>query len=59
MKNGGTTEEPLSIIAVAAPVACAIYAKKNRLLNTPSWKQFKRIAMKQGKQFMNTNKAKL
>ena len=33
--NGETTDEPLSIIATDAPVACAIYAKKKKLLNQP------------------------
>ena len=43
-ENGETTDEPLSIIAVDAPVACAIYAKRKKILNQPGWKQFKRIA---------------
>ena len=32
-ENGEITEEPLSIIAADAPVACAIYAKKMNLLH--------------------------
>ena len=33
--NGETTDEPLSIIATDSPVACAIYAKKKKLLSQP------------------------
>ena len=48
-ENGEITPEPLSIIAKDAPVACAIYARDNNLLDTPGWKRFKRIAKKQKK----------
>ena len=58
-ENGETTEELLSVIAVDAPVACAIYAKRKGLLNTEGWKCFKRIAARQGKHFLEVNKAKL
>ena len=34
-ENGEFSEEPLSTIAVDAPVACAIYAKKKSLLDKP------------------------
>ena len=37
-ENGETTDEPLSIIAVDAPVACAVHAKKKNPLNLPGWK---------------------
>ena len=37
-ENGEITPEPLSIIAKDAPVACAIYARDNNLLDTPGWK---------------------
>ena len=43
-ENGEITPEPLSIIAANNPVTCAIYAKENVLLDTPGWKQFKRLA---------------
>ena len=58
-ENGEITEEPLSIIAADAPVACAIYAKKMNLLEQPGWKRFKRIAKQQGRIFQEANKAKL
>ena len=57
--NGETTDELLSIIATDAPVACAVYAKKKKLLNQPGWKRFKRIAKQQGKMFTDVNKIKL
>ena len=57
--NGEITDEPLSIIAADAPVACAIYAKKKGLLNQPGWKRFKRIAKRHGKYFVEANKAKV
>jgi hypothetical protein len=41
---GETTMEPLQIIAKDDPVACAIYAKDNGLLDRTGWKQFKSIA---------------
>jgi ATP-dependent phosphoenolpyruvate carboxykinase len=34
----------LDVIATDDPVTCAVYAKKNNLLDTPGWKQFKKIA---------------
>ena len=37
-ENGEITDEPLNIIAEDAPVACAIHAKNNNLLNKPGWK---------------------
>ena len=58
-ENGEITDETLSIIAVDAPVACAIYARKNGLLDKPGWRRFKRIAKKQGKYFTAINKAKI
>jgi len=38
------TWEPLDIIAVDDPVACAKHAKENDLLELPGWKRFKRLA---------------
>ena len=43
-ESGESTYEPLHIIAADDPVSCAIYAKKNGLLDTEGWKQFKGIA---------------
>ena len=38
---------------------CAQYAKAKSLLNSPRWKRFKHIAHRQGKQFLEINKAKV
>ena len=57
--NGEITDEPLTVIALDAPVACAIYAKEKKLLNLPGWKRFKTIAKQQGKLFADVNKVKL
>jgi hypothetical protein len=35
--------EPLSVIKQDDPITCAIYAKNNKLLNTPGWKWAKRV----------------
>ena len=58
-ENRETTEEPLSVIAADAPVAYAIYARENNLLNTPGWIRFKKIAQKQKQMFREVNQAKL
>ena len=58
-ENGEITDEPLSVIAVDAPTACAIYAKKKGLLNKPGWRRFRRLAKRTGKIFSEVNKAKL
>ena len=36
-QNGVITEEPLSTIAIDAPVACTVYACTMNLLNLPGW----------------------
>jgi hypothetical protein len=43
-EDGDITYEPLDTIAADDPVTCALYAKRNDLLNTPGWKRYKRIA---------------
>ncbi|MEC8171189.1 MAG: reverse transcriptase domain-containing protein, partial [Candidatus Thermoplasmatota archaeon] len=58
-ENGEITPEPLSIIAKDAPVACAIYARDNNLLDTPGWKRFRKIAKNQKKLLRMANQAKL
>ena len=58
-ENEETTDEPLSITAVDAPVACAICARKKGLLDKPGWRCFKCMAKKQGKFFTIANKAKI
>jgi hypothetical protein len=37
-EDGSVTTEPLAIVASDDPVSCAIYAKKNDLLESPGWK---------------------
>jgi len=58
-ENGEVTWEPLSIIAVDAPVPCAVYARENGLLDTPGWKRFKRIARREKKLLRLVKQAKL
>ena len=36
-ENGEITSKLLTIIATDDPIACAIYAKENNLLNQPGW----------------------
>jgi hypothetical protein len=43
-ETGESTYEPLDVIGADDPVTCAIYAKSQGLLDTPGWKQFKRVA---------------
>ena len=57
-ENGEITPEPLSIIAANNPVTCAIYTKENDLLDTPGWKQLKRLA-KRAKKFLWAVKIRL
>ena len=49
----------LSVIAADDPVACAIYAKENDLLDQPGWKRFKSIARRHKKYIRMVNQAKL
>ena len=58
-ENGEITDEPLSIIAIDAPLACAKYAKKNNLLDLPGWKRLKPIAKKMNKMIRSANKVKI
>ena len=46
-ETGETTYEPLHVIAADDPVTCALYAKRNGLLDVPGWKQFKRLAKRE------------
>jgi hypothetical protein len=54
-ETGESTYEPLDVIGADDPVTCAIYAKSQGLLDTPGWKQFKRLASrdKQVQRFVN------
>ena len=40
----GRPQQNPCLLAVDAPIVCALYAKENGLLNTEGWKQFKSIA---------------
>ena len=51
--------EPLDVVAADNPVMCAAYAKCNGLLNTPSWKHFKRIANREKKLTHMINQVRL
>ena len=58
-ETGESTYEPLHIIAVDDPVSCAIYAKKNNLLEEEGWKRLKLLARRQKKLIRLQNQAKL
>ena len=58
---GERTYEPLDLIAKDDPVSCAVYAKKNGILNQPGWKRFKRIISRKDqftRMINNTNVSK-
>ena len=48
-EDGTITWEPLALIMETAPMACAVYAKENGLLNTPGWKKLKKWAKREKK----------
>jgi len=58
-QDGSMTYEPLGLIAKDAPVACALYAKQNGLLDQPGWKRFKSIAKREKKLIRMLKQAKL
>ena len=58
-EDGSTTSVPLSLLAADDPVACAIYAKENNLLEVDGWKRFKDIARRHKKYIRMVNQAKL
>jgi hypothetical protein len=43
-EDGSETFEPLTVMAKADPLTCALYAKAHDLLDTPGWKSLKCIA---------------
>jgi len=59
MGNWGGNFEPLDVIAKDDPVTCAVYAKEHGLLDTPGWKQFKRIAKRSKRLIRMVRQAKL
>ena len=58
-EGGERTYEPLSIFAADCPVICAIYAKRNGLLDQPGWRRFKNLAKREKKLLRMVNQAKL
>jgi hypothetical protein len=58
-EDGSETFEPLSVMAKADPLTCALYAKDNDLLDTPGWKSLKRIANREVKFARMVKQAKL
>jgi hypothetical protein len=58
-EDGSRTFEPLKTIATESPVVCALYAKRNGLLETTGWKQFNNIAKNEKKLSRMLNQAKL
>ncbi|MFM8621767.1 MAG: reverse transcriptase domain-containing protein, partial [Holophagaceae bacterium] len=58
-ENGEVSYEPLNVFANDDPVACAVYAKDNDLLNTPGWKRFKQMAKRDRVLRRLVNQAKL
>jgi hypothetical protein len=58
-ENGAVTFEPLSLMAADDPVSCAIYAKQHGLLDTPGWKQFKKLTKREKVQLRAAKQAKL
>ncbi|KAL7573453.1 hypothetical protein ACA910_013768 [Epithemia clementina (nom. ined.)] len=58
-ETGEKTYEPLATIAADDPVTCAVYAKKNHLLNKPGWKRFRSLARRHKVLARQINQAKL
>ena len=52
-------ENGLTLIALDAPLDCAMCTGKKGLLDKPGWKCFERLAKKTGKFFAKANKAKI
>ena len=58
-ESGEISAEPLVVVAKDDPVAIAIYAKDNDLLDTPGWKRFKSLARRHKKYIRLVNQARL
>jgi hypothetical protein len=58
-EDGSETFKPLSVVAKADPLTCALRAKDNDLLNTPGWKSLKRVADQEVKFTRMVKQAKL
>ena len=58
-ENGEVMTEPLSVIAEDDPVSCAVYARDNKLLHVPGWRQFEKLARRQKRLVRLANQEKL
>ena len=58
-ENGETADEPLGIMAVDAPLACAKYGHKNNLLGENGWKRLQTVSKKMNKMLQSVHKVKL
>jgi hypothetical protein len=58
-ESGEIVYHPLDTMVTDDPVVCAVYAKENNLLNTPGWKQFKKITKNAKEMLRMTNQSKL
>jgi hypothetical protein len=58
-EDGSKTFEPLSVMAKADPLACALHAKDHDLLDAPGWKSLKHIANREVKFARTVKQAKL
>jgi len=58
-EDGSSTYEPLNLIAETSSEVLAIYARNNNLLDTPGWKQFRKIAKNKKKNWRLLKQAKL
>jgi hypothetical protein len=58
-EDGSETYEPLTTMAKADPLTCALHGKTHALLDTPGWKSLKRIATQEVKFTRMVKQAKL
>ncbi len=58
-EDGSSTPEPLSVISKSNPVDCAVYGRKNNLLDKPGWRHLRRYAKNEKKIGRLLNQAKL
>ena len=58
-QDGSISPVSLTDLGKTDPVACAMYAKENNLLDMPGWKRFKFITRRQKNYIRMINQAKL
>ena len=58
-EDGTQTYEPLSSIAADDAMTCAMYGKRNDILDLPGWKRLKRLANREKKMLRMANQSKL